>query len=470
MAFTAEYLAAKSFRILDNHVSEFMYGRRIKAYCGMDGYRFGTVETSGFSNPYTIVNLTANSEDITASLETIEYGIIGFGINQSMPIHDHDNTDGFSGGLLDSNLKSATPHGFVNRTDSLLSYDSTNHSIIVEPVSTSFDVFVKGKKFTYTTPQVLSIPNVTGLYGVVVDINGVFQISLNVSLTYFILNNASVAFAYWNSTSGELITFADERHGTGMSGITHYYLHRVFRTRWLQGLVIENILEDQAGDNDAHAQLSVSNGEFADEDLIFGVTNNVPQALAPIAYIPVFYKSGATGIWNKSVTTSFPVKTHSGTGLLAANQFTGGVWAQTPVSSDSYVLAHIYAFNHYEGRIIAIQGQVTYSSIADARAGAESEIASLNLSGMPLAEMLPLGSVIYQTSTTFTNSIKAKICSTDTGNTYIDWRFTPYTSLGNSNWHGYLSGLSYDDHPQYILENGSRAFMNPVGGIDPTQD
>jgi len=36
--------------------------------------------------------------------------------------------------------------------------------------------------------------------------------------------------------------------------------------------------------------------------------------------------------------------------------------------------------------------------------------------------------------------------------------------------HGNLSGLGADDHTQYILVNGSRAFTSTVGGVTPTSD
>lgn len=36
--------------------------------------------------------------------------------------------------------------------------------------------------------------------------------------------------------------------------------------------------------------------------------------------------------------------------------------------------------------------------------------------------------------------------------------------------HGALTGLSDDDHPQYVLVDGSRGFTNTVSGVDPTQD
>ena len=36
--------------------------------------------------------------------------------------------------------------------------------------------------------------------------------------------------------------------------------------------------------------------------------------------------------------------------------------------------------------------------------------------------------------------------------------------------HGLLTGLSDDDHPQYTLADGTRAFIGTVSGIDPTED
>jgi ribosome-binding factor A len=36
--------------------------------------------------------------------------------------------------------------------------------------------------------------------------------------------------------------------------------------------------------------------------------------------------------------------------------------------------------------------------------------------------------------------------------------------------HGSLLGLLDDDHPQYILTDGSRGFTSTVSGVDPTQD
>lgn len=48
--------------------------------------------------------------------------------------------------------------------------------------------------------------------------------------------------------------------------------------------------------------------------------------------------------------------------------------------------------------------------------------------------------------------------------------FTSSSGIASLIDHGDLSGLSDDDHPQYILVDGSRGFTSTVSGVNPTQD
>jgi hypothetical protein len=51
------------------------------------------------------------------------------------------------------------------------------------------------------------------------------------------------------------------------------------------------------------------------------------------------------------------------------------------------------------------------------------------LSELPFTEMAPVGTIIYQHKTSYTNSSQSTIISYDENNQYIDWRkpntFTP---------------------------------------------
>lgn len=64
-----------------------------------------------------------------------------------------------------------------------------------------------------------------------------------------------------------------------------------------------------------------------------------------------------------------------------------------------------------------------------------------------------------------------QITATPTNGTTLTWSSTkwiPSSVAGGVTDHGALTGLSDDDHTQYILVNGSRAFTNNVSGIEPT--
>jgi len=70
----------------------------------------------------------------------------------------------------------------------------------------------------------------------------------------------------------------------------------------------------------------------------------------------------------------------------------------------------------------SVQGIEEYNSKSDARAGAETELQTL--SGLPFAEFTPLGSVIFETRNSYTNAVKGRVVSTDTGAPYEDKRAT----------------------------------------------
>jgi hypothetical protein len=136
---------------------------------------------------------------------------------------------------------------------------------------------------------------------------------------------------------------------------------------------------------------------------------------------------------------------------LAFNEFTGGAWQLTQVTDGDFVLCHVFATNDIETPFVAIAGINQYANIPAARAGAESEISSL--SGLPFAEFVAVGTVIYQTDSAYNNIPKARVRSAAAGETYVDFRGEQlYTPSGVATSHSLLSNLSSDDHLQYYNE------------------
>jgi len=335
------------------------------------------------------------------------------------------------------------PTGYPNRTDSVMTFTNATRTFSIAPTGSSFDVHIKGHKFTKTTAQTKVISNTPGNHYIYFDVNGVLQETT--SFTSAILqDNAFTAIAYWNTDTSTCTYFAEERHGLLMDGETHSYLHTVFGARYLSGLALQNFSVDGSGSLAAHAQFTSDLGSIRDEDIL--------HSIAAQTQIAVFFRQGS--LWRKKTADAFPM-IYSGTagytgtnGLIPFNQYVAGSWQLTEADSSKFVLIHLFATNDVSSPVIAIQGTAQHGSIASARLNANTEITQL--SGLPFAEFVAIGSVIVQASTSYTNTTKARIRSTDIGSTYVDFRGTQlYTPAGEATTHGLLSGLGNDDHPQY---------------------
>jgi len=91
----AHYISQNSFWIYTDRTSEFVYGRRLKANCGSDGYKYTTISGSSFSHPKTTVTVLDNV--LTNNLSEVWYGI-SVGSEGSLPVHKH--TSQSDGGLF----------------------------------------------------------------------------------------------------------------------------------------------------------------------------------------------------------------------------------------------------------------------------------------------------------------------------------------------------------------------------------
>lgn len=335
------------------------------------------------------------------------------------------------------------PTGFLNRADSQISFVDGTRTFTIQPAVTSFDFYVKSAKYTVSAAQTLVIPNTSGNHYIYYNQSGVLE-STTVFSSAIIEQFAFVAIVYWNTSTSSHTYFADERHGITMDGVTHAYLHTVFGARYLSGLALLGFSVDGTGNVNSNAQFTADSGSIRDEDILH-------QSLAQ-AQIPVLYRDGL--LWKKKTADAYPV-IYSGSagytgasGRLPFNEFTGGAWQLTEVPSLDFVLVHLFATNDIDNPIVAVQGTASYPTSSAARTNANLEISTL--SGMPFAEFVPMGSVIFQTATGYTNATKSRVRSTDTGAEYVDFRGTQlYTPAGEASSHGLLSGLSADDHLQY---------------------
>lgn len=361
---------------------------------------------------------------------------------------------------------SLEPRGFTygSRNTCTLSVDDSKMEFTI---SGTYSYWAGGKRFQIEDGfSTVAWDAYEGMHYFFFDSNGTLNHSKAFETAY-IRENAYVGAIYWDADNDESIYLGDERHGCSMDWATHVYLHNVHGAEYVEGLALSDIVADDTGASDTHAQLGYEAGAIYDEDLEHSI-----NAVATPANIPMFYKTDSDGRWRRQTPNDFPVIAISG-GRLAYNQWTGATWTLTEVGNGDYVLTHLFATNDSSQEVIGVLGQNTYATVVTARAGAKTEMNDLIVAGMPFEEFVPIATIIYQTKTTYTNAVKARIVSTDEGDDYIDFRTITLTAgAGGLSDHGNLSGLGDDDHPQYLRTDGTRATTGAMNmaGINMTSD
>ncbi len=335
------------------------------------------------------------------------------------------------------------PTGFVNRTDSSISFNETTREFTITPVAPEFVFYVRGIRHTKTAAESITISNVEGPHYIHYDVTGALVEMPSIQF----LTHSFVCYIYWDATNGRATVVADERHGITMDAATHSYLHNSLGTQYISGLDIGNYTTTGTGAVNADATFSITNGLLFDEDIRIPITHSatpslpLEQVLTPVASTSALYRSGST-LWVRDTATNFPVRLV--TSRIAFNDENGGNWTLTEASEGSYVAAWVFSTNDLRGPIVSFLGQREDATLNDALAN--NTIAALNLTGFPVVEFKPLYRLIYQTSSAYANSIKAKLVDVEDIRTVK----VSAVAVATASDHSTLSNLAADDHPQYV--------------------
>ena len=342
---------------------------------------------------------------------------------------------------------SSEPIGHENKADSVISFNEGTRTFSIAPASTSYTVWCAGKRFVKTTTSTVTIPDTSGLYYIYFNSSG----ALAYKTTYFTWDtDTPTAYIYWNEVDNKAYFFADERHGITLDWATHEYLHRTRGAAIANGFGANNYILNGNGSSDTHAKIDIADGTFFDEDLQVDIThsatptaNTWEQVLQGNAEIPVFYR--LNNHWKKDVATEFPLK--QGTDRPQYNLNTAGTWSTEDVQNNHFGVSWIIATNNLNEPVIAILGQDSYSNNGSAQA---EFYTALNLDGFPIVEFRPLYKIIYECKNSYTNTPSARI--TDV----IDLRSVVSSEQGVGatpvSDHGSMTGLSDDDHTQYLTD------------------
>jgi hypothetical protein len=286
------------------------------------------------------------------------------------------------------------------------------------------------------------IPNTTGLHFIYFSASGV----LSTQMSYFTWEeHAPTAYIYWNATTSTAVYFGDERHGVVLDWQTHEYLHRTRGAAIANGFLASGYTLNNSATN-AATQIAIESGTFFDEDMKIDIVSTATptagtyqQNLLFPAKIPVLHLQGTS--WVMDAPTDFPFR--QGTSRPQYNSVSGGVWSTADVGNNQHATTWILATNNLTYPVIAIIGQSATDNLGEAEA---FSFADLTLTGFPSVEFRPLYKLIYKASDGYANSVNAQLVS------IVDLRsISAVGSAANpATDHGNLSGLSDDDHPQYL--------------------
>jgi hypothetical protein len=427
----------------------------------------GYVNTSLSNNIYTISvsGLQPSGNYATASHTHISSDITDFNTSVSglLPVKDiiagMDINISNSSGIYTINASNSTnidtlePDGFINRTDSTISFNNISRQFTIAPTGSSYSIYNNGIKIIKSSPENITLPTGTALYFIHFDKN---TNNLSYKTTGFdFISDIPIAHIYWNNNDNKAVYFGEERHGITMDSATHKYLHNVFGTQYINGLSISNYTTTGNGSINSDATISIGDGVIYDEDIEVNITNDstptnpFEQILSPIAQIPVYYKNGSNGYWTNTTANNFPLKVGT---TAQYNLYSGGSWSASDTdnpSNDRFVATWICATSQEDAPIITIMGQRVDSSLEQAKN--HNSWSNLNLTGLPIVELRPLYRLIYDTKNSLINNAKAFLVD------ILDIRSHLDTVTGiTQNDHGSLYGLADDDHLQYVHIDNAR--------------
>ena len=208
--------------------------------------------------------------------------------------------------------------------------------------------------------------------------------------------------------------------------------------------------------------LDITQGEIHDEDITITITDELgsgwwDQKLSALE-APILYREGDPGTWTRTTTINTDIVIFNGV-VPQVNYPTGTDWNLEDVGVSRYFAYWVIASSDTNFPIFLVPGQEDGSSAADAIEN--NNLSDMDFGDLPSAEHKVIARIILQRQNL---SPYIRIEQIDDYRGVSD---EPKTGGGAvSNDHGNLLGLSDDDHLQYALANGTRAFTtNAAVGV-----
>jgi hypothetical protein len=356
-------------------------------------------------------------------------------------------------------------YGFLNQTETTISFDGTS-VFTLGSVGVSWSYYRAGIKNTITGNKTIDLTTIDATlvdgatYFIYIDGTEGTLVASRVSPWTLNDTKVPVATIVWNNTLTPKYQLADERHSCLIDRRDHYYQHFTIGAR-VKSVGALGGTYTVGTDTDAAKTFSIAESVFLDEDIIVTCDSLTEPNGNNADYVVMYRTSASTWAWKASAmpfvynTSTNWIQWDNGGTLTDA---TGGSGSNTRWVN-SYLL-----LTNYNGaaRFVFIPSQAIFTSLATAQA---ENPAAFTFTGLPIVET----AICYRlTWTTITSTSKGK-CRLAATPQRVFLGSVSSTSVGTTiNDHGLLSGLTDDDHPQYIL--GTRGlstdFVKGDGSLD----
>ena len=283
--------------------------------------------------------------------------------------------------------------------ETTLSYNVSTRVLTITPTGSNYRVWVNGATFVFTGAQTISHANTQGIWFIYYNAAGILTAS---QTAWNILNTAPIALLYYDATTPDYWLF-DERHHFDTPTEWHQSQHFAIGT-FIKNPSTDFVLGSYTlgTDTDAAVQWSMTTGTAVDEDIEL-----LCSAVAAGGPYQVMYKSGASGNWIRVPNTTVPYTYNPG-GYIYYNQYTGGSWQLTAMTSANRLNYYVFGTLGYETtkQLMIIPGQTTFGSLAAAQA---ESVTALNLTGFPTLEFVPLYQITFHTLAGYSHTGKCEI-------------------------------------------------------------
>lgn len=345
-----------------------------------------------------------------------------------------------------------------------LTYNETTRTVTITPTGASFDVYVKGVKYTKTGAQsIVHSAAGTGLF-IYYDETGTLVTS---AVPWDLLKHAPVAFVFQDVTNSRRICF-EERHHAESNAYWHRNQHFNEGTK-ASGTVSASGYTLLDGSTDAAVTFGIATLRIEDEDIQVDT-----QALPDNGPYTILERVGASGDWQITRANTLPF--FQAANVLQYNQNNAGTWQRAALAEDTFVNYYVFGLPALPTtdvtpaptttqQIVIIPGQAVHASLALAHA---ETFAALAWGTVPFQELVPLFQVTLRYNAAnpaaYTNTARCAI------QTFLRTVGTAaaITQAAQTD-HGTLSGLSDLDHPASAIINtpaGNIAATTVQGAID----